>query len=264
MKISISSKISPLHLAFILLFVSFTIASAQEREYIFLKTYFFSGEEQIKRTEDHLEKAFLPSVKSYGFDRVGIFKNRITEKDSVHKIFVLIPHSTLEDLADLEVKLMSDANYQEVGSDYILSKHDDPPFDRTEITLMKAFEDMPALLPSKIAGERSERVYELRSYEAATEKLYRSKVDMFNAGGEINLFEELGFNAVFYAEVLAGSAMPNLVYMTTHENMEVRDQNWKKFVDAPAWKEMSSLEKYQNTVSRADIYLLYPTSYSDY
>jgi hypothetical protein len=36
-------------------------------------------------------------------------------------------------------------------------------------------------------------------------------------GGEVPLFVRLGFNAVFYGEVIVGSHMPNLMYMTTFE-----------------------------------------------
>jgi hypothetical protein len=30
---------------------------------------------------------------------------------------------------------------------------------------------------------------------------------MFNVGGEIDLFEQLGFNAVFYGEVISGAKL---------------------------------------------------------
>ncbi len=74
---------------------------------------------------------------------------------------------------------------------------------------------MPVSKKPVLKSSSVEKVYELRSYESATEKLYLNKVDMFNAGGEITLFEQLGFNAVFYGMVLAGSKMPNLMYMTS-------------------------------------------------
>ncbi|MFK7920761.1 MAG: NIPSNAP family protein, partial [Bacteroidia bacterium] len=115
-----------------------------------------------------------------------------------------------------------------------------------------------------VEGTRAERVYELRSYESATEDLYRRKVDMFNAGGEVTLFDDLGFNAVFYAEVLSGDKMPNLMYMTTFSDMESRDAHWKAFVASPVWEKLKAMDKYQNTVSHADIMLLFPTEYSDY
>ena len=107
------------------------------------------------------------------------------------------------------------------------------------------------------------RVYELRSYESASEKIYRKKVEMFNKGGEIKLFERLNFNAVFYGEVLSGPRMPNLMYMTSFENINDRNEHWKSFVADQEWKKLSSMPEYQNTVSKIDIVFLAPTPYSD-
>jgi hypothetical protein len=115
-----------------------------------------------------------------------------------------------------------------------------------------------------LTSAKNERVYELRSYESATEDLYRNKVEMFNEGGEITLFKRLNFNAVFYAEVISGKRMPNLMYMTTFDNMQSRDAHWKTFVDDPEWKKLSTMPNYQHNVSKADIMLLKPESYSDY
>jgi hypothetical protein len=52
--------------------------------------------------------------------------------------------------------------------------------------------------------------------------------------------------------------------MTTHENFEKRDSNWKSFVSDYKWVEMKNMEEYQNTVSKNDTRLLYPTDYSDF
>ena len=38
---------------------------------------------------------------------------------------------------------------------------------------------------------------------------------------------------MFYASVLAGARMPNLMYMTTFENQAERDAHWKTFGDDP-------------------------------
>ncbi|MBK9491957.1 MAG: NIPSNAP family protein [Haliscomenobacter sp.] len=46
----------------------------------------------------------------------------------------------------------------------------------------------------------------------------------------------MGFNAVFYAEVLSGRRMPNLMYMTSFDNIESRDAHWKSFGADPFWK----------------------------
>src|SRR5690606_150470 len=105
-------------------------------------------------------------------------------------------------------------------------------------------------------------IYELRSYESATEKLFHNKVAMFN-NGEIEIFERLGFNPVFFGEVVAGSNMPNLMYLTTHENKNAQAANWEAFGKDSAWIDMKDKEEYKNNVSHIDIILLYPTDYSD-
>jgi hypothetical protein len=87
---------------------------------------------------------------------------------------------------------------------------------------------------------------------------------MFNEGGEVVLFKRLGFNAIFYADVISGSRMPNLMYMTSFEDKASRDAHWKTFVDDPEWKKLSSMPQYQKNVSKADIIFLRPTAYSDY
>ena len=116
----------------------------------------------------------------------------------------------------------------------------------------------------KLNSPNSERVYELRSYESATEKIFQNKVKMFNEGGEIDFFRRINFNRVFYSSVIDGSKMPNLMYMTTFENMADRDAHWKSFVDDPFWKTLSTMPEYQNNVSRNDITFLRPVSYSDF
>ena len=87
---------------------------------------------------------------------------------------------------------------------------------------------------------------------------------MFNEGGEISIFTRLNFNAVFYADVIVGSHMPNLMYLTSYENMQDRDAHWESFGDGAATKKLFAMDEYKNNVSKADIILMHATSYSDY
>lgn len=237
---------------------------AQDREYYQLKTYTVKNENQEKMVDSYLKEAYLPALKRMGINHVGVFKVRPDKFTLGNKIYVLIPFSSLEAFEKLEPMLASDKTYNTAGADYINATHENPAFERISSVLMRAFPDMPKMEATKVEGERTDRVYELRSYEGPTEAMYRRKVDMFNEGGEIELFEDLGFNAVFYADVLSGDKMPNLMYMTTFPNMEKRNALWKDFVDSAKWKEISVMDIYANTVSHADIHLLYPTEYSDY
>ena len=86
---------------------------------------------------------------------------------------------------------------------------------------------------------------------------------MFNEAGEINLFLNLGFQPVFFGEVISGAAMPNLMYMTTFSSSASRAEHWDAFRNSPEWTVMKEIEKYKNTVSHIDKYLLQPTDYSD-
>jgi len=86
---------------------------------------------------------------------------------------------------------------------------------------------------------------------------------MFNKGDEIGLFKKLGFNAVFYASVLSGAHMPNLMYMTSFDDMASREAHWKAFFADPHWKQLVADPQYQHNVSHVDIIFLHPAAYSD-
>jgi hypothetical protein len=248
----------------LLLFSICVFAQNSSQQYYQLKVYTFDNDKQMATTDAYLEDAFMPALKKLDVGPIGVFKPRPTDSVTPKKTYVLIPYNSLVQFGLLEDAIMANEAHQQNGKAYLSAAHDNAPYQRIESMLMKAFIEMPKMNPSKLDGPRKDRIYELRSYEASTEMLYKKKVDMFNAGGEVQLFDELGFNAVFYAEVVSGAQMPNLMYMTTHANQETRDANWKNFVDSEVWSKLKVMPKYQNTVSRNDTKFLYPTAYSDY
>jgi hypothetical protein len=152
---------------------------------------------------------------------------------------------------------------ESTGGEYIDAAYNKPAYTRMENIFMKAFPLSPSPSAPKLSSVKSERVYEFRSYESASEKLHVNKVQMFNEGGEIDIFSRLGFNAIFYGQVIFGARMPNLMYMTTFENMESRNEHWKAFGSDPAWKTLSAMKEYQHNVSKNETSFLRPTEYSD-
>jgi hypothetical protein len=253
-------------LLIVLSFVGFRHdADAQKQQIFALTVYQIHDKSQENRLDAYLGNALIPALHRNGMKQVGVFKP--IKKDSANygkKIYLLTTFPSLDEFKKLETRLNSDEAYKLSGSDYINALHNQPPYDRIEISLMQAFQDSPQLSIPDLRGPRSERIYELRSYEGPTEKLYRAKVKMFNTGDEIGLFKNLGFNAIFYGDVIAGKSMPNLLYMTTFENMSSRDEHWKAFFDHPHWKKLVTIDEYKNTVSKADIILLFPADYSDF
>jgi len=239
-------------------------AGKTKREFYQITAYHFNTAAQEKVIDNYLQNALLPALHKLGIKNIGVFKNTSNDTVSDKTMYVLMPLKSLDEILKISVKLNGDNSYQTSGAEYLNAVYTSPPYSRMETIVLQAFTLAPTLQLPVLNGPRRNRIYELRSYESATEKIFQNKVKMFNEGDEIGLFKRLNFNATFYGEVLAGGKMPNLMYMTCHENRTVRDANWKKFVDDPYWKKLSTMPEYQHNVSHIDISFLYPTEYSDY
>ena len=229
-----------------------------------LKIYSFNTLEQVQGADDYFKEAFIPSLNGIGIANVGVFKPTSIDSDSIKRIYVLIPFSTIDAFISLEEKLEKNQSHNTKGSSFLNAPHNKPAFSRYESILMRSFDEFPILKIPKLIGDQSNHIYELRSYESPSNKYYKTKVDMFNLGGEVKLFDRLKFNAVFYGEVISGSKMPNLMYMTTFSDMESRDAHWNAFSTSPEWTKLKAATKYKNSVSHADIILMHPTDYSSY
>lgn len=233
-------------------------------EFYQLSVYHFSSPEHQQLIEQYLEQAYLPALHRQQIKKVGVFTAIANDTATDKRLYILIPVRSLQEVAELTSKLAGDNDYLTKGKAYLDAPHKTPPYDRIENILLQAFPLAPFLNLPKLTSSAAERVYELRSYEGPTEKAFQNKVKMFNEGGEIALFKQLNFNAIFYSSVIAGSRMPNLMYMTSFENMADREAHWKSFSAAPAWKKLSSMPEYQNNVSKITTTFLHATTYSDY
>ncbi|WP_161890654.1 NIPSNAP family protein [Pontibacter russatus] len=242
-------------------------SQAKKASYHLLKVYHLEDESQEAGLDKYLEQAYLPALHRAGVKNVGVFKpaenSPANASDTTQLVYVFIPLTSQSQFFNLDETLAKDKQYLAAGKEYINATQDKPLYSRFENILIEGFTGMPGTSVPKLKGPKKDRIYELRSYESASEKLHLNKVDMFN-NGEVEIFDNLGFNAVFYGRVLAGSKMPNLMYMTTFENKEERDKHWKAFSADPTWKKMSSDPKYAKNVSKNDTYFLYPTDYSDF
>ncbi len=233
-------------------------------DYYQLTVYHFKSSQQQATTEAYLKSIYLPVLHSIGLKTIGVFTSIDNDTASDKRLYVLVPIKNLAQIAAISSAIATSNLVKQDSTGYTYAPFNNPAFERIETIVLKAFEKMPFMQTPQLNSAATDRVYELRSYEAASEQLYRQKVKMFNTGGEVALFKRLNFNAVFYAEVLAGSKMPNLMYMTTFNNKAERDAHWKIFSADAEWKTLSALPEYQNTVSKNDTRFLHPTSYSDY
>ena len=251
---------------FLLLSLAFGMGAyaAAKKEFYEIKIYTVKDKDQEARVEKYLKDAYIPALHRLGAKTVGVFKPIATDTAAFGKlIYVLTPLKSLDQLLNLPAQLSKDAAYVAAGKDYIDAEYKTAPYVRFESIVLQAFEDAPVITASQLTVPKADRIYELRSYESASEKIHINKVKMFNAGGEIPLFSRLGFNSIFYGAVVSGSHMPNLMYMTTFSDKTSRDEHWKAFFASPEWTKLKADPEYQNNVSKNTIFFLSPTEYSD-
>jgi hypothetical protein len=235
--------------------------AAARPTYFELKVYHLKTARQEARVDSFLQQQYLPALRAAGVAPIGVFKPIGNDTAADRRIYVFTPFSSLKQWE--QVGQTTAPKLLAAGGSYENTAYNNPAYTRLETSFIKAFDEMTSLVAPKLDAPKSERVYELRSYEGASEKIFRNKVQMFNAGGEIKLFSRLGFNAIFYGEVLFGPKMPNLMYMTSFANMPDREAHWKAFGADPEWKKLSARPEYQNNVAHIDITFLRPAIYSD-
>jgi len=244
--------------------ISSFVYAKPKRSFYQLTVYQYTTVAQENILNNYLKNALLPALHRNGFTNIGVFKSLANDTAVVKKLYVFLTIKSLEAQSAIAEKLNGDIEYQSAGLEYINAAYTAAPYSRMEVIILKAFPLAPQVQLPDLKAPKNERVYELRSYESATEKIFANKVKMFNEGGETAIFKEIKANAVFYSEVIAGDKMPNLMYMTCYENKADRDAHWKSFGAHQAWKTLSALPEYQHNVAHIDISFLQPLDYSDF
>ena len=255
---------APTRLLFIFLLNLIFFSGFAQKEIYELRIYKMKTAGQIKAIDNYLENAYLPALHRIGIKQIGVFKPISNDTSALKEIIVIVPYISLDVWHRTSSVLASDQVYTDNAKAFMDADTDSYPYLRMESTLMEAFPDQMKLIPTTLKMTPG-AVYEMRSYESPSEELHRVKVDMFNDGGEITLFKRLDFQSVFYADVISGCHMPNLVYMVVFENAAAHDAHWKAFGDSKEWKTISTDPKYRNkiSVSHIDSILMHRTSYSD-
>lgn len=239
--------------------ISATINQGGEmnQEFYEIRKYRVVNNSKQKQFNDFLKNAAVPALNRLGINPVGVFTGVYGPDSST--FYVLRPHKSLESVVSISARMSGDAEYQQAGASFNNAPITDPGFARFESSLLLAFKNMPKLaVPSAV----NTRIFELRTYESHSLKAAKKKIEMFNEGGEIEIFKKTGLNPVFFGEMIIGPQMPNLTYMLCFENMAVRDKSWEVFRDSPEWKKLSTDPQYADTVSNITDVILRPTPYS--
>jgi hypothetical protein len=244
--------------------LSFNGYSKPTNKMIFqFRVYHLKDNNQVSMTDNFLKDAYLPALHRLGIKNIGVFKPLANDTAVDKLIYVLIPFTSLDQWMKITDRLQSDAAFKKAGENFLHADSKMPAFQRMESILLNAFDGQPGMVLPK--QKDPTRVFELRSYESPTLHLADKKRAMFN-NDELKIFTRLGFDPVFYAEVISGSRMPNLMYMPIFKSVEDRNAQWKTFGGDAKWKEISTDPANENnvSVSHIDSILMHSTDYSDY
>lgn len=228
---------------------------SQDKQFYELREYQVAEEVDPELLDAYLSEALLPALNRQEIKPVGLFKTDNSTKESSR--FVLMPLKNAGQVASIPAGLSKDATYAEAAKPYLEIDPKTPILSRVRSELLVAFDVMPNLSVPKICKEKQERIFELRTYESATELRGELKVEMFNSG-EVPIFLDCGIQPIFFGQALVGEKMPNLTYMTVYPDQATKDKAWSRFREHPDWKVLSKKERYAKTVSKIHKWNLLP------
>lgn len=232
--------------------------STAARQYYELRRYRVRVGHMRDATRVYLRDALVPALGRFGLGPVGAFEVSLGEPPTS---VVLIPHATADSALTLQRRLAADAAYVKAADGYFNAPPERPTFERIEASLLLAFEGMPTL----VAPDTSKpRLFELRRYEGPSEAASLKKIEMFNTGGELEVFRKVGFRPVFFGQTLYGTRMPNFEYLLWYDDMAHREARWNAFREDPDWKVLSQKEEYRDALimTGATATFLTPQPYS--
>lgn len=242
----------------------FLFEKESARDYYLIQVYHCTTTKQIENIDAFLKNTFLPYLHKNGIKKIGVFAPLNNDTAADKKLYVWVPFKNIQKLDELDQKIEALDPMGNAPIIHLETADGSLPYTRIEKIITRAFKFQPQYATTSTLTKSSSRVYEYRSYESPTDAMHLKKVHMFNEGGEVKLFASLNFNAIFYSKVIAGSSMPNLIYMTSFNSMEDRNAHWKSFVEAPIWKKISTAPEYLNLVNRNETILMSARDYADF
>jgi hypothetical protein len=217
------------------------IRATRSREYYQLRRYILQSGPQIALTERYLGDALIPALARRSMGPVGAFRLDVGPQTPV--TYVLIPSRSVEALVNLDLDLSRDSDFLKAADPFWSAPATAQAFVRVESSLLAAFQGWPRLSPPQPPLAHSQRIFQLRTYESPSYRDHVRKVEMFNSG-EFAIFQEAGFQPIFFGDMLIGTRMPCLTYMLAMRDLAEMDAKWKAFSSNPEWKKLSADPKY--------------------
>lgn len=207
-----------------------------------------------ERLDAFFKNLLLPAYKRQGV-LTGAFKPY--KKEDKEQRLLLLVYPDMATYYQVKHEIWNDRIFRDAAQPFYDATAPSPVYSNFEAFLCEAFNKLPQhRTPGK---ERT--LFELRTYHSPNEEANQRKVAMFN-NDEIAIFDQVGVNSVCYGEILAGSRMPALMYLTWYKDEPTRNEAWKQFGAHPDWKRIKVLPEYAHTATNNTSLYLSPMPYS--
>ena len=238
-----------------------SLRADDSHQYYEVRSYVLGETGDVDAIDTYLSEALLPALGRQDVGPVGVFTNSADDESGKARIVVVIPYASADAIKTINAKVEADEQYKSAAKAYLDRDPKDSPYQRIQSELLISMDCMKQLKVPAGSLDNKDRVYELRVYESANERLGNLKVDMFNSG-EVPIFLDCGIQPIFIGQAVVGPQTPNLTYLTMYPSEPARLKAWEAFRSHPDWSVLKRVEKYKGTVSHIDKFVLVPKSYS--
>lgn len=215
------------------------------------------GDQGTKLAQWFTQRA-IPLHQKHGFAPMGFFQ--ISVGDFTPTLIQVLAYRSAAEREARWKALGADPDWTAVN-DELATDLSKPAFDNLEVRFFSALPFAPAWQAT--SDDKKHKIYEIRTYQANSEKQLRVLTHRF-ATGEVDVFHRSGFFPVLYSHAMAGPMMPNLTYLIPFDSIEARDEQWRKFGQDPQWKTLldESIRLGGDVIRQITNYILSPTSFS--
>ena len=235
---------------------AFAADEPAKQEFIEVRKYTVKDTDKRAPLVDVLDKALIPALNRQGIRPVGVFVPLPRETAYANNVFVVVPHKTTATFVNATAKLLADAEYMREAAPIFETTSRDPIYTDCETFLLQGFPTAPAV---EVPALGPNRIFEWRLYRSFNIERNAAKIHMFDEGGELPLFREIGLNPIFFGDVLAGTKMPALMYIVGCPSPEAHAEAWRTFVAHPKWLAMKDLPEYADTATEIDRVVMTPS-----
>lgn len=230
------------------------VISPQKKEIYEWRIYTLKSESDGNTLDAFYKDTLIPAYNRKKIPVAAFKPYKPGEKELRYFLFI---YPDIQTYHTVKKEIWQDRTFTQAAQPFYDRTAPSPLYSNFETFLSEAFDKIPV----HRKADPGRTLFEIRLYWSPNEEANQRKVRMFNVD-EIDIFDNVGINSICYGEILAGSRMPALIYLTWYKDEETRAKAWDKFRVHPDWLRIKVMEEYANTATNNQSIFLTPMPYS--